>query len=245
MRSNLRHHGCPTVSIDAFPESLVRYRSVSTIVAVDVIRSTTMAVTAAEQGWKCYPVPTLEDAIARADTLESPLLAGELGGQVPYAFEMDNSPVELLERRDRHRPLVLLSTSGTRVICGAAPGQNVQVACLRNYRATVGALLETQEAVAIIGAGARGEFRDEDALCCAWIARDLVKEGYVPADARTAALIERWDGVEVSEIVASPSAEFLRRTGRHGDLAFIVDHVDDLCGAVWLAGGALAYGRCP
>src|SRR2546430_11196418 len=39
-------------------------------------------------------------------------------------------------RTDIHRPMLLLSTSGTRLICGAQVSQAMYVACLRNYRAT-------------------------------------------------------------------------------------------------------------
>ncbi|HVA44531.1 MAG TPA: 2-phosphosulfolactate phosphatase [Acidimicrobiales bacterium] len=241
MRSVDPRHGPASVTIDAFPESVSRYGPPYTIVAVDVIRSTTMAVTAAADGWRCLPVPTLEQALGRAKEFPDSLLAGELGGQVPYEFDMDNSPVELLARSDRHRPLVLLSTSGTRVICGATAGQEVHVACLRNHQAQVGALTDVGGPVAVIGAGARGEFRDEDALCCAWIARDLVQAGFVAADANTSELIERWDGVAIEAITTSGSAEFLRSTDRQADLDFVLDHVNDIPGVVRLVGAELIY----
>ena len=45
--------------------------------------------------------------------------------------------------------------------------------------------------MAVIGAGSRGEFREEDQLCCAWVGDLLVEAGYEPADARTADVIAR------------------------------------------------------
>lgn len=234
-------NGRPTVVIDVFPEAVSQYDRGHTIVAVDVIRSTTMAVTAAAAGWRCIPVRTVEEAVDRAGTLREPLLAGELGGRVPHPFEMDNSPVALLQRDDAHRPLVLLSTSGTRVIRGGAPGQQVQVACLRNYRAAAASLVPQGAPVAVIGAGARNDFRDEDALCCAWIARELLGAGFVPGDPRTLELVEQWDHVPVSAVATGPSAEFLRSTGRDADLDFVVEHVDDLDGVAWLCGDEVRY----
>jgi 2-phosphosulfolactate phosphatase len=82
--------------------------------------------------------------------------------------------------------------------------------------------------VAIIGAGARGEFRDEDQLCCAWIADELLNRGYQPQDARTAEIVKRWRGATVAAITCGASAEYLRRTNQTKDLDFILAHVGDL-----------------
>src|SRR5438270_930992 len=77
----------PTVAIDCFPERARDYWEGHAIVAVDVIRATTTAMTAVDRGFRCYPVPSLEVAVPLAARLESPLLVGELGGSVPYGFE--------------------------------------------------------------------------------------------------------------------------------------------------------------
>ena len=47
-----------SVVIDYLPESARRYRSGWAIVAVDVIRATTTAITAAATGRRCFPAPT-------------------------------------------------------------------------------------------------------------------------------------------------------------------------------------------
>src|SRR5258708_19065889 len=159
-----------TVVIDCFPESVEAYRAGYAIAAVDVIRATTTAVTGVALGRRCFPTPTLEAAVPLAAKLTNPLLVGELGGSMPYGFDMNNSPADLEARTDIHRPMLLLSTSGTRLICGAAEGQAMYVACLRNHSAQIAYLAAHHPAVAVIGAGSRGEFREEDQLCCAWIA---------------------------------------------------------------------------
>ena len=46
-----------SVVIDYLPESVCRYRSEWAIVAVDVIRATTTAITAAATGRRCFPAP--------------------------------------------------------------------------------------------------------------------------------------------------------------------------------------------
>jgi 2-phosphosulfolactate phosphatase len=216
------------VVIDCFPESLENYRNGYAIVAVDVIRATTTAVTGVALGRRCYPAPTLEAAVPLAAKLINPLLIGELGGSMPYGFDMNNSPAELESRSDIHRPMLLLSTSGTRLICGVEESQAMYVACLRNYRATAGYIAAHHPKVAVIGAGSRGEFREEDQLGCAWIAEILLGNGYEPQDPRTISIIEQWSDASVEAIVEGASAEYLRNSGQSKDLDFILTHVDDL-----------------
>ena len=216
------------VVIDCFPESLENYRNGYAIVAVDIIRATTTAVTGVALGRRCFPAPTLEAAVPLAAKLTNPLLMGELGGSMPYGFDMNNSPAKLESRTDIHRPMLLLSTSGTRLICGAQESQAMYVACLRNYRATAVYLAAHHPKVAVIGAGSRGEFREEDQLGCAWIAEILLSNGYEPQDPRTISIIEQWSGASVEAIVEGASAEYLRNSGQSEDLDFILTHVDDL-----------------
>src|SRR5215468_8751309 len=159
-----------SVVIDYLPESVCRYRSEWAIVAVDVIRATTTAITAAATGRRCFPAPTIEAAMELAQCLNNPLLAGESAGEMPAAFEMDNSPAQLIGRTDTHRPLVLVSSSGTKVIHEAAGSEATYLACFRSHSALTGFLVRRHARVALIGAGSKGEFREEDQICCAWIA---------------------------------------------------------------------------
>jgi 2-phosphosulfolactate phosphatase len=217
-----------SVVIDYLPESVSRYRPDWTVVAVDVIRATTTAVTAAAAGRRCFPVPTIEAALSLASRFDDPLLAGESGGKMPAAFQMDNSPAELLRRTDLHRPLVLVSSSGTKVIHEAADCEATYLGCFRNYSALAPYLDGRHPRVAIIGAGSLGEFREEDQMCCAWIAAGLIGKGYLPETSETAALVSRWRGTSPASCLCSRSVDFLVRTGRTPDLDFILTRIDDL-----------------
>lgn len=216
-----------TVVVDCFADSLDRYRRGWAVVGVDVLRATTTAVTAAALGRRVFPVPDLERAMTTHAGLEDALLAGELGGRVPYGFEENNSPLALHHRRDVHRPLVLLSSSGTRLLHEVGDREAVYAACLRNTSATVAHLAAHHDRVAVVGAGTRGEFREEDQIGCAWIAQGLVERGFEAAG-WTASVIERWRGAPVEAVASGASAEYLRRSGQLGDLDFVLTHVDDL-----------------
>lgn len=216
-----------TVVIDSFPESAAAYQSRYAIVAVDVIRATTMAVTAVASGRRCFPVSTVQEAFSLAKRLDHPVLAGELAGIMPAGFEMSNSPADLVLRTDTHRPLILLSSSGTQLIARARGAHAVYVACFRNLSATSRAAAKHSR-VAVIGAGSRGEFREEDQMCCAWVAQQLLQAGFVAQNERTLEIVQRWKNSAPDACAHGNSARYLRNSGQVRDLDFIVERIDDL-----------------
>ena len=218
----------PTVVIDCFPESAKKYRFGYAVVAVDVIRATTTAVTAVSLGWRCFPTPSLEAVGPLAARLDNPLLAGEMGGNMPYGFDMTNSPAEMALRTDFQRPMILLSTSGTSLIHATRGCEASYVACLRNYSAQIRYLVSRHAKVAVIGAGGRGEFREEDQMCCAWIAEGLIKAGYLPGNRNTEELVQRWSGAPADGFLGSKSVEYLRRSDQLRDLEYVLSHIDDI-----------------
>lgn len=217
-----------TVVIDFFNNNTLHYDHDYAVVAVDVIRATTTAVTGVALGRQCFPVSSIEEATSLAKKLTNPLLVGELGGNMPYGFDMQNSPAQLQSRTDIDRPMILLSTSGTRLITEFRHSDALYVACLRNFSALIKHLLDRHPRVALVGAGTRGEFREEDQLCCSWIADGIIGQGYKPENEITEQIVERWRGASVDVIREGNSAAYLRRSGQTQDLDFILTHVDDL-----------------
>lgn len=218
----------PTVVVDCFPESAQKYRDGHALVAIDVIRATTTAISAVAKGWRCFPAPSLEAAVPLAAKLPHPLLVGELGGNMPFGFDMTNSPAEIVLRTDFQRPMILLTTSGTQLIHETKGCEGSYIACLRNYTATVQHLAGRHQKIAVIGAGGRGEFREEDQMCCAWIAEGLIKAGYEPATRTTEEVVQRWSGAPPDGFMCSKSVDYLRRTNQLRDLEYILAHIDDI-----------------
>jgi 2-phosphosulfolactate phosphatase len=196
------------------------------IVAVDVIRATTTAITAVALGRKCFPVASLAAAARTRRKLKDPLLVGELGGEMPRGFDLTNSPAAIAEHRDVSRPMILLSTSGMRLVCSARG--NLYLGCLRNYGALVSYLPDHHENIILMGAETRGSFREEDKLCCAWIAAGLLEQGYVVGDSRTRSLVRTWAQRGPEAIFGGDSSQYLLGTGQLEDLRFILDHINDL-----------------
>lgn len=216
------------VIIDSFPESAARYRESYAIVVIDVIRATTTATTAVSLGRKVFPAQTTDEAFRIASALKEPLLVGELGGNMPVGFDLTNSPAQVMKRSDVHRPMVLVSSSGTQLMLNAVGAEAVYIACFRNLSAIVRHLTGRHSRIAVLGAGTRNQFRREDQMGCAWIAERLVASGYVPETEKTSHYISRWTGKSPEEVRTGQSAAYLRQSGQDIDLEFVLSHIDDL-----------------
>lgn len=230
----------PSVTIGCFHEHLPPVAREAAVVAIDVIRATTTAITAVAAGHRCYPAGSMESAVRLAADLDRPLLAGELGGLQPYGFDMQNSPAEMEELKDTSRPIILLSTSGTRLMREAADRGVCHPACLRNASAQADFLVKAGEDAVILGADSRGQFRDEDRLCAARIGRALVTAGYAPTDRLTHEVLERWGDAPDDAFIEGRSAKYLRDTAQEHDLEFVLEHIDDLQSAYAIENGEVA-----
>lgn len=226
-----------SVIIDSFPSSNGRYLNEYAIVAVDVIRASTTVVTAAALGRKCFPVTTVEEALQKRADSPDCLLAGEVAGIKPDGFDLNNSPSRLARRTDLQRPLVLLSSSGTKLMVESGSCTAAYVACLRNYKSTAAHIGPRHQRIALLGATTQGEFREEDQLCCAWIANELARFGHRPENQRTLNLIEQWRRAPAGACASGNSAAYLRRSGQLDDLNFVLDHVNDVSLACQLING--------
>lgn len=225
-----------TVVIDCFPDSAFSYRKDHAIVAIDVIRATTTATTALSLGRRVFPVNSTDEAYVLAEKLKNPLLVGELGGNVPYGFDLTNSPVQVAALSavpsgsftDISRALIALSSSGTQLLINSTGCEAVYIACFRNFSAVAGYIAGRHEKIAVLGAGTRGRFRREDQIGCAWVTGKLIEAGYRPENSETQDIVDRWRGINLKIVREGQSADYLKRSGQIHDLEFILQHVDDL-----------------
>ena len=220
--------GKKLVAIDCLADSPHHYEEGSAVVVIDVIRSITVAATTVESGRRCFFAPSVESAFLLAKHLDSPLLIGEMGGNMPYGFDINNSPVEIESRKDISRPAILVSSSGIPLLYSLRGSNSVYVACLRNYGSTVKHLARHYNHIVVLGAPTRGEFREEDQLCCAWIAAGLINAGYTPDNEKTIDIVNHRKEMPVAVCGEGKSAEYLRKSGQIKDLDFILRHVNDL-----------------
>lgn len=228
-----------TVSIGVYP-NMPEAGDGFAIVGIDVIRATSTAVTAVAAGRRCYPVPSIEAAVPLAGRLQDPLLVGELGGNMPYGFHLQNSPAEMDRKVHLDRPVILLSTSGTKLLCEAARHGVTYAACLRNVGAQADHLISQHERVHLLTGESRGEFREEDRLCCGRIARRLLDAGYEPDGAFVEEIVKHWGDAPDTSFLDGHSVQYLTATGQYHDIEFILSHIDDLGSVFQMRDGELA-----
>jgi 2-phosphosulfolactate phosphatase len=232
--------------IDCFPSDAGRrcFQDCA-VVAVDVIRASTTAITAVAANRRCFPVSSAEQAFHKRREFPECILAGEIAGLMPEGFDINNSPAEIARRSDLERPLVLLSSSGTKLMVESGMRTETYVACLRNFKAVAICVARQHKRIALLGAATRGEFREEDQLCCAWIGKELIRLGHQPDDAASRKLVDQWQDAPLSSCASGNSAAYLRRSGQINDLNFILSHVDDVSLAFQLVGGELVLADVP
>ena len=230
--------------IDCSIDRSVLYPNGQAVVAIDVIRSTTVAITIVASGRKCFYAPSVDVALEISRRLENPLLVGEIGGNMPYGFDLPNSPVEIEQQEEIVRPAIIVSTSGTPLMHELRKCNSAYVACLRNYRATIDLIISRHDRILIAAAPTRGEFREEDQLCSAWIGDGLIKAGYLPEDETTAEIVNKWRTASVEVCAQGKSAEYLRRSGQLKDLDYILEHVNDLNAAFMIKDNEIIQISC-
>lgn len=209
-----------------------------TIVVIDVIRATTTAITAVAQGRRCLIAADESSVEELVRLVEDPLLCGEISGEMPAGFDLNNSPARLDARTDTNRAVVLLSSTGSPLMRRAAErgGGRAYAASLRNLSAQVRQLAaEARDVILLAGTDKNPDvdlaltpgLRIEDELCCALIAARLLDGGFT-SDAQTAAVASRWGEADLNVIKRGRSAAYLARSGQLDDLEFILAHVDDV-----------------
>jgi 2-phosphosulfolactate phosphatase len=227
------------VTIDCLAECSKQYDKETAVVVIDVIRSTTVAATIVESGRQCFFASSTEGAILLKEHLDRPLLVGEVGGNMPYGFDFKNSPVDVKKYPDKSRPVIIVSTSGMPLLYSLRNCSSLYVACLRNFAATVNHLVGRYSRVELFGAPTRGEFREEDKLCCSWIAASLMKAGFACEDTKTLHLVNNWKDKPVTVCGEGNSAKYLIETRQKRDLNFILKHVDDFNYALKIKGNEI------
>ena len=124
--------------------------------------------------------------------------------------------------------MILISSSGMQLLHNAIGSQATFLACGRNYRVVANYIKDRFNKIAILGAGTRGDFRREDLICCAWVAEILIAAGFAPTNQQTQEYVECWANASSHDFDGGNSAKYLKRSGQVHDLAYIINHVDDL-----------------
>jgi 2-phosphosulfolactate phosphatase len=145
------------------------------VVAIDVLRATTTAVTALNNGARAVrPVLEPPDAILERERLPGAcLLGGERGGLPIEGFDLGNSPREYGPGVVQGKTIILTTSNGTRLLHAARTASEVLLGAMVNAKAVARALLKEERPVLLACAGRLGRFSWEDFLCAGQIISSL------------------------------------------------------------------------
>ncbi|MBR8536751.1 2-phosphosulfolactate phosphatase [Carboxylicivirga sediminis] len=149
-----------------------------TVVVIDVLRATSVMITALQNGAKAViPVTTPDEAFEMKKQLgRDVLLGGERMAEPIPGFDFGNSPLSYTADVVSGKTLVMTTTNGTLAINNSLTAQELIVASFINSDA-VCQFLSNKEDVIIVCSGNNGLYTLEDALCAGQIIYQLQKAG--------------------------------------------------------------------
>lgn len=195
------------------------------VVVIDVLRATTVMVTALQNGAKCiYPFKEIEDAKRGKSLTQNGLLAGERKGLKIEGFDFGNSPLEFTKDKVEGKEIYMTTSNGTRAIENALGADGLYIACYLNISAISKKLLEEKKDVIILCAGTDDEFSLDDSLCAGIIAKKIGEKSEIEMNDFTLSLkrlAEYAPGVK-QVLEGSKHYSYLKKIGYEEDLEYCV-----------------------
>ncbi len=230
------------LSPSEFADAPVSGRSV---LAIDVLRATSAAVAACDQGCALIvPVPDEAAALARRDGA-GVLLAGERGGHTIPGFDLGNSPDEFVRERVEGRTVVLTTTNGTAAMMRATEGAAAALAALTNVSAAAAWARGQGRDVTILCAGDNGAFSLEDGVCAGLLIAALGPAELAGGAAAAVALGRHYAGRLDRLATDSLWARRLSHQARDADLAACLRQDVSVAVPIFTGAGFAAAGADP
>lgn len=214
-------------------EALGRSFKGKNVVVIDVLRATTVMVTALENGAKCiYPFKEIEDARDKCKLSQNGLLAGERKGMKILGFDFGNSPLEFTKEKVEGKEIYMTTSNGTRAIENSIDGDNLYIACYLNISAVVNKLLLDTKDIIILCSGTDDKFSLDDSLCAGIITQKISDKLKVEMDDFVLSLekLARYSSGITKVLEGSKHYDYLKKIGYKDDLEYCTKI--DICNVV-------------
>lgn len=155
------------------------YFSGKTTVVIDVLRASTVIVTALKNNAReVIPVDSVDFAIKISGNAFSgqTLLGGERNTKMIEGFNLGNSPVEYTKEIVSGKTVIVYTSNGSKAIVKAKYSENLLVVSFNNIDAMAEHLLSLGEDTVIVCAGTGGMFCIEDSVCAGMLINKLLKK---------------------------------------------------------------------
>ncbi|MEW6702923.1 MAG: 2-phosphosulfolactate phosphatase [Bacteroidota bacterium] len=154
------------------------YFTGKTSVVIDVLRASTVIVTALTNGAReVIPVSTVDFAMKISGNAfgGQTILGGERNTKKVEGFNLGNSPLEYKPEAVSGKSIILYTTNGSKAIVKAKFSENLFICSFNNLPAVANYLLTLNKDVEIICAGTNGNFNLEDAVCAGRLISEMKK----------------------------------------------------------------------
>ena len=153
------------------------YFSGRTSVSIDVLRATTVIVTALGNGAReVVPVGSVDFAMKVSGNTfgGQTILGGERNTKKIEGFTLGNSPSEYTPEVVAGKSVILYTTNGSKTIVKAKFSENQYICCYHNLPAIANHLCLLNKDVEINCAGTNGNFNMEDAICAGKLIQEMM-----------------------------------------------------------------------
>lgn len=142
-----------------------------TVVVIDMLRATSVIVTAFINGCKdVIAVTSIEEAKAIGESMDNDfILGGERNALKIEGFNCSNSPLEYTKDLIKDKTVIMTTSNGTRAIKGSTNASDILIGAMINAKAVARELINLNRDVVIVNAGTAGQFSMDDFICGGYI----------------------------------------------------------------------------
>ncbi|WP_297487397.1 2-phosphosulfolactate phosphatase [uncultured Cetobacterium sp.] len=210
--------------ISSVKDALGRDFSKEKVVVIDVLRATSVMITAFLNGAKdIYPFKDIKDVKNAKEKHKTALLAGERKGIKIDSFDFGNSPLEFKKEKIENKEILMTTSNGTRAIESAISAKKLYIGGYLNISGIVEKLMETDEDIILLCSGTDNEFSLDDALCAGIICKKLMeKEKEIKVNDFTLSLVKLSNLITsvYDTLKGSKHFEYLKKIGYEDDLKY-------------------------
>ncbi|MFH1198261.1 MAG: 2-phosphosulfolactate phosphatase [bacterium] len=203
------------------------YFANKTTVVIDVLRATSVIMTALNNGAKeVIPVNSIEFAMKVSGNAfgGSTLLGGERNTKMIEGFSIGNSPLEYTKEAVSGKSLILFTTNGSKAIVKAKFSETLLIASFLNLHTVVKSLVDLKKDVELICAGVNGMFCIEDTICAGKIISELLKkmpDVELSDSARVSVALNKSFGKKIQQMLSDTEhGKLLIKNGFESDIEY-------------------------
>ncbi|MGL4864581.1 MAG: 2-phosphosulfolactate phosphatase [Cetobacterium sp.] len=213
------------------------------IVVIDVLRATSVMVTAFKNGAQSiFPFENIDDTKQAYYLNNNGLLAGERKGLKIEGFHFGNSPLDFTPEKIDGKNIFMTTSNGTRAIKNAKGYDNLYIASYLNLSAVANILLKDEKDTVILCAGTDDEFSLDDALCAGMIVNKISEQIKIQTNDATLSLqiLANLSKNIKTTLENSKHYSYLKSIGYENDLEYCIQK--DICNVVpFYKNGVIKY----